>query len=262
MNKTILLNISNTARLLCQRGWAERNAGNISLNVTGMSDAKNDSIHIHCELPKHYPSLANNSIIVSATNSRMRDIAEEPENWLCLVEINESGSGYSIHTMGEGYENKPTSELHTHLAVHNLLVEKGSMNKAVVHTHPNELIALSHIPEFKSSTALTNLLWNMHPETIIFLPEGVGFVPYTMTGTVQLAEKTLEILNHFRVAVWEKHGCIAVAENPLEAFDLIDTLAKSANIYFTCKSAGFEPEGLTEIQLTELREAYSSVLNL
>lgn len=60
---------------------------------------------------------------------------------------------------------KPTSELPSHLAVHNYLIGKGSNYKASVHTHPIELVAMSHNPEFLKKDVLTNILWSMIPET-------------------------------------------------------------------------------------------------
>ncbi|HCD77322.1 MAG TPA: rhamnulose-1-phosphate aldolase, partial [Prevotella sp.] len=38
----------------------------------------------------------------------------------------------------------PTSELPSHLTVHAHLIETGSAYKATVHTHPIELVAMSH----------------------------------------------------------------------------------------------------------------------
>jgi len=39
-----------------------------------------------------------------------------------------------------------------------------------------------------------------------------------------------------------------------DAFDTLDILAKSAKIYFLCKSAGMDPEGLSPAQLQGIRE--------
>jgi rhamnulose-1-phosphate aldolase len=57
--------------------------------------------------------------------------------------------------------------------------------------------------------------------------------------------------------MWEKHGVCAVGENIMEAFDMVDTLSKSAQIYLTAKSMGFEPEGTTPQQMQELKEAFN-----
>lgn len=42
----------------------------------------------------------------------------------------------------------PTSELPSHLMVHNHLIEKGSPYRASLHTHPIELVAMTHIRKF------------------------------------------------------------------------------------------------------------------
>jgi len=57
--------------------------------------------------------------------------------------------------------------------------------------------------------------------------------------------------------MWEKHGVLAVGENLIEAFDMIDTLSKSAQIYMDSRMMGFIPEGLSDLQMDELREAFN-----
>ena len=34
----------------------------------------------------------------------------------------------------------------------------------------------------------------MHPETVMFVPKGVGFVPYMLPGSVEIATETLKPL--------------------------------------------------------------------
>jgi rhamnulose-1-phosphate aldolase len=123
-----------------------------------------------------------------------------------------------------------------------------------LHAHVTELVALTQLAPFTSEKAVNTLLWGMHPETILFLPDGVGFIPYTIPGTENIAMATLKGFENHKVVLWEKHGCMTVARNLSEAFDNLDILAKSARIYFLCKSAGMEPEGLNSIQLKEIRE--------
>jgi rhamnulose-1-phosphate aldolase len=94
----------------------------------------------------------------------------------------------------------------------------------------------------------------MHPETILFLPDGVGFIPYTIPGTENIAMATLKSFENHKVVLWEKHGCMTIAKTLTEAFDNLDILAKSAKIYFLCKSTGQEPEGLNNFQLKEIRD--------
>jgi len=93
----------------------------------------------------------------------------------------------------------------------------------------------------------------MHPETMLFVPKGVGFVKYTTPGTEEIAFDTIKVLRNFQVALWEKHGVFAIGEDVLDTFDNIDILAKSAKIFFLTKSAGYEPEGLSNKELEKLK---------
>ncbi len=57
--------------------------------------------------------------------------------------------------------------------------------------------------------------------------------------------------------MWEKHGVCSVSENILEAFDMVDTLSKSAQIYMTAKNMGFEPTGMSDELINELKVAFN-----
>jgi rhamnulose-1-phosphate aldolase len=94
----------------------------------------------------------------------------------------------------------------------------------------------------------------MHPETIVFVPEGIGFVPYVTPGTEKIAVETIKALQMHKATIWEKHGVFAIGESALETFDMIDILAKAARIFFLVSSSGHKPEGLSEEQLATLRK--------
>jgi rhamnulose-1-phosphate aldolase len=150
----------------------------------------------------------------------------------------------------------PTSELPSHLSVHNYLIGKGSPYKASVHTHPIELIAMSHCKKFLEKDVATNLLWSMIPETKAFCPLGLGIIPYKLPGSVELADATIKELADYDVVMWEKHGVFAVDIDAMQAFDQVDVLNKSALIYIAAKNMGFEPDGMTPIQMKEMSVAF------
>ncbi|RLD33700.1 MAG: rhamnulose-1-phosphate aldolase [Bacteroidetes bacterium] len=240
------------AEYLWHKGWAERNAGNMSVRLGDMivdPDVLKDAKQI--PLDRAYPSLAGQFLLLSGSDTRMRNLAKKPAKNTCLIHIGEEGKDYRIFK--DAASILPTSELPTHLAIHQQLIWDGRKEKALLHTHVNEVIALTQIAEYCSKDSIDNLLWGMHPETIMFIPDGIGFVPYTLPGTDEIAEKTLRALKGHRVIIWEKHGCLAVGEDLFECFDQIDILAKSANIFFTCRNAGFEAEGMTTEQLNEIK---------
>ena len=151
---------------------------------------------------------------------------------------------------------KPTSELPSHLAVHNDFVERGVDYKASVHTHPIELVAMSHTDKFLKKDVLSNLLWSMIPETKAFCPRGLGIVPYRLPGSLALAEATIAELQDYDVVMWEKHGVFAVDTDIMAAFDQVDVLNKSALIYIAAKNMGFEPQGMSDEQMREMSVAF------
>ena len=133
-----------------------------------------------------------------------------------------------------------------------MIARRKTRQHLVMHTHATELIALTQIKELCNEHQLNKVLWGMHPEAKVFVPAGVGFVPYVLTGTSSLGVATVRVLEEHDIALREKHGVFAIGKTPSETFDLIDIMTKSASVYFLCRSAGYDPEGLTDSQLDEL----------
>ena len=252
-------NIAEVAGYLWQKGWAERNAGNISVNVTEMVDASARELPAIAtyQLPRELPELAGDFFYVTGTGRRMRDVAKAPLCQGAIVRIAPDGRSYDIVADSD---IKPTSELPSHLCIHRSFKQKGNGYRIVLHTHPTDLLAMTHNPSLNSTEALTRTLWAMHPETFIVVPKGVGLVPYEVPGSLDLADLTLRQLENHDFVAWEKHGFLGTGRDLLETFDLIDTLSKSAQTYFLCKQAGFEPEGLTDEQIRGLIVPFGIVL--
>lgn len=249
--------VAEVAGYLWQKGWAERNGGNITINVTEYVDdeirqmpAISESYPIGCTVP----ALKGCYFYCKGTNRRMRDLARNPMDNGSIIRILDDCASYVIVA---DKVVKPTSEIAAHLSMHNQMVEKGKGYKAAVHTHPIDLVAMTHNPKFLEKDVLTNLLWSMIPETRAFCPKGLGIVPYKMPSSVELADATIEQLEEYDVVMWEKHGVCAVGPDIMEAFDQVDVLSKASQIYLTAKSMGFEPTGTTQEQMDELQRAFN-----
>ena len=184
----------------------------------------------------------------------MRDLARKPMENGSVIRILDDCASYVI--IADNVVN-PTSELPSHLTVHNRMIESGSAYKATVHTHPIELIAMSHNKKFMGKDVLTNILWSMIPETKAFCPLGLGIVPYELPGSVKLADATLAELENYDVVMWEKHGVFAKGLDAMDAFDQIDVLSKSAKIYIDATCMGFEPDGMSQEQMHEMTVAFN-----
>lgn len=251
--------VAETADYLWQKGWAERNGGNITVNITEHVDDTMKSlppISDPVAIGLILPNLKGCWFFCKGTNKRMRDLARRPMDNGSIIRITDDCSHYEIVADNPV---KPTSELPSHLAVHNYLIGKGSNYKASLHTHPIELVAMSHNPEFLKKDVLTNLLWSMIPETKAFCPRGLGIVPYMLPSSNELAEETIKAIgDNYDVVMWEKHGVFAVGDDIMEAFDMVDTLTKSAIIYMDARAMGFIPDGMSRQQMREI----STVFNL
>ena len=248
--------VAEVAGYLWQKGWAERNGGNMTLNITEWVDdevrqlpALSETIPIGLTLPH----LKGSYFYCKGTNKRMRDLARWPMENGSVIRITDDCSGYVIIA---DRPVRPTSELPSHLSMHNKFIASGNGYKAVLHTHPIELIAMSHSKKFLQKDVLSRLLWSMIPETKAFCPRGLGIIPYEMPSSIDLAEATLKELDDYDVVMWEKHGVVSVSTDIMEAFDMVDTLSKSAQIYINSKCMGYEPEGMSDEQMAEMTRAF------
>lgn len=248
--------IAEVAGYLWQNGWAERNGGNITVNITEFVDDEIRSMPAISDvrpIGETLPYLKNQYFFCKGTGKRMRDLARWPMQNGSVIRILDDCASYEIIA---DEPVAPTSELPSHLAVHNRQLELGSGYKATVHTHPIELVAMSHNSKFLGKDVLTHILWSMIPETKAFCPLGLGIVPYELPGSLKLAQATLNELEQYDVVLWEKHGVFAKGKDVMDAFDQIDVLSKSAKIYLDARAMGFEPEGMSDEQMKEMTEAF------
>ncbi|MBQ9462384.1 MAG: rhamnulose-1-phosphate aldolase [Bacteroidales bacterium] len=248
---------AEVAGYLWSAGWAERNGGNLTVNVTEfVDDAMRALPALGDPLPigKTLPALKGCWFYAKGTGRRMRDLAREPMGNGCIIRICDDCAHY---VMEADEPVTPTSELPSHLALQDYLIASGSSYKATLHTHPIELVAMSHLRRFCDSRTLTRTLWSMIPETLAFAPLGLGFVPFRNPGTVELADATLELIASYDVVLWEKHGTVAVGTDIMDAFDQTDVLNKAAKIYIAARQMGQEPEGMSDAAMAEVQTLFN-----
>jgi rhamnulose-1-phosphate aldolase len=250
-----ILKVSEAAGYLWQREWAERNAGNISVNLTGLQNITLKEIegkpYMACSMPQE---ASNMLIFVTGAGERLRELINVPEKAACIIAIDSDAKGYHIVWGGkDNPEIRPTSEFISHLLIHIFNTETGNGHRCVLHTHPVELIAFSHHKDFGTNeTLLNNALWSMLPEIRMFIPKGICIAPYEIPGSEALADITIAGLRNHSVVLWSKHGALATGKDALEAFDYIDVANKGAKIYLKCLQAGFIPVGLSEKEMKGL----------
>jgi rhamnulose-1-phosphate aldolase len=258
--QNVVNEIAEVSGYLWERNWAERNGGNFTVDVTNHmpTDINAGPKFANVALPISQPELAGRSYIVKVTGAPMRNVARQAKKNLLLINIAQDLSGYSVLWGGEGPASKPTSEFISHLKIHQYIRQHNLPYTTFLHTHPNHLIALSQIDEFLKEGAISDMLFKIHPEVKVFVPEGVGVAPYRCPGSEELADVTVAQLQKHRVILWEKHGCAAVGANITDAFDFIDIMEKAASVFFICKSAGYKPTGISNEQLAEISQKFGT----
>lgn len=255
--KAVIDQVAEVTGYLWQKGWAERNGGNITVNVTEFADKElreMPALAPAIRIGKVLPNLRGKYFYAKGTGKRMRDLARKPMENGAIIRICDDCATYEIIADSPVM---PTSELPSHLALQDYLIGTGSTYKATLHTHPIELVAMSHISRFLREGEMTRVLWSMIPETLAFAPLGIGIVPYALPGSIDLADATLEQIKTHDVVLWEKHGTVSVGVDIMDAFDQTDVLCKAANIYMCARSMGSEPDGMTPEAIKEVQEVFN-----
>lgn len=252
--ETEIKKVSKVAGYLWQREWAERNAGNISINLSSFF-SKEEVEGIGNEVPFDFPKgLGGFVIFITGTGCYLRDLIDRISEVSCILYINEDATAYSIIWGGEQANFGPTCELISHASIHLFNSKYQPDNLAIVHTHPLELICLSHHELFDDEEELNRQVWMMCPEVKVFVPKGIHCTPYALSSTEDLAKVTIEAFKTRNVSLWEKHGATATAPNVEKAWDFLDVANKGAKLLMMCWAAGFKPAGLSNAQLTELEQ--------
>jgi rhamnulose-1-phosphate aldolase len=245
-----------TARELWVRGWAERNAGNLSYRLAPGDLAGTDpGAEPWHDLGAHLPDVAGECFLLTATGSFFRELERAPDRNLGVIEVEETGSRYRI-LWGYKGGGGPTSELLPHLRAHAARIRTGQdADRAILHTHPTNLVALTYAIPLTTHT-LTRLLWEMHTECIVVFPGGCGFLDWRLPGSEDQARATEKAFEERTIVVWQQHGAVALGPDFATAFGLIETAEKAAEIYLKVAALGPVSQKLTTAQLTSLAQKF------
>ena len=124
----------------------------------------------------------------------------------------------------------PTSEFPTHLMNHMERLKVDPTHRVIMHCHPVNTIAMTFVHSIDEKE-FTKTLWGMCTECIVVFPDGVGIVPWMIAVTNKIGELTAEKIRDRRIILWAQHGIFAAGHTLDEAFGLIETVEKAAEIY-------------------------------
>lgn len=238
----------------------EAGAGNLSVAFNWSVDLDETFPATHeITLPLEVPALAGYTVLVTGSGCRLRSVAASPVRNVGAIEVHESGRSGTLHLMESGNFVRPTSEFNSHLAVHADQVERrGVPLHAVIHAQPPHLTLLSHIPGYQSTEVLNRRILRWEPETIVQLPDGVGFLRFMVPGSAELMENNVAGLRDHQVVLWAKHGVMARSDvSPLGACDKIEYAETGALYEYLNLSTGNRAEGLSDAELRSVIDAFN-----
>lgn len=227
---------------------SEGAAGNISICMRWPLEVRTRfPIEDEMDLPMPVPELAGATFLVSGSGRRLREIANSPVAHLACLVVHEDGRTARLYTSYHRRFERVTSEFNSHLAVHYDQICGTDTNlHAVIHAQPVHLTYLSHVPRYQDTYYLNTHLLRWQPETIINLPEGIGFIPFQLPGSAALMESNVEALRNHRIVIWAKHGVMARSDVSVKrAVDRVE-YAETAAKYESLNLCGGEiAEGLS-----------------
>lgn len=245
--------MSTTANMY-RLGWDERNSGNISclLEEEKVAEYLDTSRVLRTiEMGFDAAALAGRYFIVTGTGSYFKNVEKDPETNLGIIRIADNGTDVEL-LWGWKDGGSFTSELPAHLMSHMTRLSIDPENRVVLHCHPTYILAMNYVHDLDEKK-FSHSLWQMCTECICIFPEGVGVLPWMICGTNAIGEATAEKMKQFRLVVWGMHGIYGVGKTLDEAFGLIETVEKAAQIYMLTAHLP-RVNTITDQQLQELAE--------
>lgn len=257
--------MGEAGRHLAEIEASEGAAGNISVCLRWRVEVRTRfPVMNEIELPQPVPELAGSTFLVTGSGRRLREIIDEPTANLACIVVNEGGKTGKLYTSYNRRFERVTSEFNSHLAVHyDQMVSSQTNFHAVIHAQPPHLTYLSHVPRYQDETYLNTHLLRWQPETIINLPEGIGFIPFRIPSSPELMAGNVEALRTHRIVIWAKHGVMARSDVSVKrAADRVEYAETAAKYEYLNLSAGEIGEGLSVKEIQSICETFNVQQNI
>ena len=224
--------MEKTTANMYRLGWDERNGGNVSYLLDEQEVAEYlDLSHVIRTIPTGFDAkpLIGKIFIVTGTGKYFKNVESDPETNLGVVRIGQDGTTAELLW---GYKDggRFTSEFPAHMMSHMARLAVDPQHRIVMHTHPTYTIAMNAVCPLDEKD-FTKRLWKSNTEAVVVFPDGVGVLPCMICGTNEIGEATAAKMKDFRLVVWTNHGIYGTGRTMDEAFGLIETVEKTAQIY-------------------------------
>ena len=247
------------------QGWHERNGGNLTYRMT-KEQVEECRPYFSFERPwvnmgVQADNLKGEYFIATGSGKYFRNVILEPQDNICIVEINEAGDSYRI-VWGLVKGGRPTSEFPSHFLNHSVRkAATNGENRVIYHAHPANIIALTYVLPLTSKD-ITRALWQSATECPVVFPSGVGVVEWMVPGGADIAKATSKLMKKFDAAVWAHHGLFCSGPDFDTTFGLMHTIEKAAQIYVLALSMGKGiRQTITDDNLRAIAKEFGVTLN-
>lgn len=247
------------------QGWHERNGGNLTYRMTD-EEVNECRPYFSFERPwvnmgVQADNLKNEYFLATGSGKFFRNVILEPQDNICIVEINDKGDSYRI-VWGLVKGGRPTSEFPSHFMNHSVRkAATNGENRVIYHAHPANVIALTYVLPL-TAKAFTRALWQSATECPVVFPNGVGVVEWMVPGGSDIAMATSRLMGKYEAAVWAHHGLFCSGPDFDITFGLMHTIEKAAEIYVKVLSMGKDiKQTITDDNLRAIAKEFGVTLN-
>lgn len=247
------------------QGWHERNGGNLTYRMTE-EEVNECRPYFSFERPwvnmgVQADNLKNEYFLATGSGKFFRNVILEPQDNICIVEINDKGDSYRI-VWGLVKGGRPTSEFPSHFMNHSVRkAATNGENRVIYHAHPANVIALTYVLPL-TAKAFTRALWQSATECPVVFPNGVGVVEWMVPGGSDIAMATSRLMKKYEAAVWAHHGLFCSGPDFDITFGLMHTIEKAAEIYVKVLSMGKDiKQTITDDNLRAIAKEFGVTLN-
>lgn len=232
-NAPFVVEMRETTANMYRLGWDERNGGNISYLLKKEDVEKYlDTDKVIRTIPIGFKAkaLKGKYFIVTGTGKYFKNVDKDPENNLGIIRIAGEEGDEAELLWGYADGGRFTSELPAHLMSHMERLNRDPEHRVVIHSHPTYTIAMNSVCPIDEKD-FTHKLWQSNTEAIVVFPDGVGVLPCMVCGTNAIGEATAEKMKEYRLVMWTNHGIYGTGKDMDEAFGLVETVEKTAQLY-------------------------------
>ncbi len=252
-----MVEMIRTITNMYDHGWDERNGGNVSLMLDEKDVAEYlDLNKVKLKIPTGFtaPELDGKYFLVTGTGKYFKNVQYAPEINLGIVRVTAYGE---LAELIWGFDDGGsfTSEFPAHMMSHVSRLAVDPENKVIMHCHPTNILAMTFVHDLDEK-AFTKTLWQMCTECVIVFPEGVNVLPWMVCGNNEIGIATAEKMKTARLVVWAQHGLYGAGKDLDEAFGLIETAEKAAELYLKIAHLPWK-QTITDEQLHLLEKQFN-----